>query len=293
MNQNYKVDKLSIEKIGVILRPSTPELKSYFFHIKSLFENLDMEVRLDANSAGMIGLIGIKFEDLCAWSDILVSIGGDGTLISVVRRGFLYKKPVLGINMGNLGFLTDIQKDEIEDFVHSLKSKDFRVDRRMILEITHKTKDGRAKKFYALNDAVLSRKNISKMVHIKAIVDNKPFNTYYGDGLIISTPTGSTAYNISSGGPIVYPFSKIIIITPICPHSLTQRPLVLPNEFSIDFEVSNNEQAIATLDGQEIIEFNQGDYLNMKISPTNALLIHKKDRSFFKVLREKFNWGAT
>lgn len=277
-----------IQKAGIVLRPNTPELKDYFFRLKKALEENGIEPILDKNSANMIGIDGEEWDKLCKSVDIFISVGGDGTLISTVRNSFEYQKPTLGINMGRLGFLTDIQKDEIESFAKKLVNKEYRIDKRMVLEVELKSKN---KKMFALNDLVITRKHISKMVHIKASIDNKPFNTYYGDGLIISTPTGSTAYNISAGGPLIYPFSQIFVITPICPHSLTQRPLVLPASFEIDIEINDDEKAAAVLDGQEVCELYPKEVLSVKIAKLHALLIHKKERSFFAVLKEKFRWG--
>ncbi len=292
MNLDYNTNILDIKKVGVILRPNTPEIKDFYLYVKKLFEDKSIEVELESKSAKMIAEKGVDLLKLCENSDILVSIGGDGTLISVIRRTFLHNKPVLGINMGNLGFLTDIQKDEVSIFLEKLVNGNYRIDRRMLLEVTLNYSNGEKKRSFALNDAVITRNNISKMVHIKALIDKEPFNTYYGDGLIISTPTGSTAYNISSGGPVVYPFSKILIITPICPHSLTQRPLVLPAEFQINLEVADGEDAVIVLDGQDVLEFNPGDIASFRLADINALLIHRKERNYFKILREKFNWGS-
>lgn len=285
-------EKISdIKQVGVVLRPSSPQLKDYFFSVKEMFEKKGITVQIDSVSGGMIGVFGQEFTTLCQESDLLISIGGDGTLISVVRRSFGHQIPIMGINMGNLGFLTDIQKDEVESFIEKLLIGDYRVDKRMLIEATLHTAEGDKKRF-AFNDAVITRKHLTKMVHIRAYIDKEPFNTYYGDGLIIATPTGSTAYNISSGGPVVYPFSQIFVITPICPHSLTQRPLVLPAEFKIDLEVEDNEAAIIVFDGQEMENLNPGETISIQIAKEHAKLIHRVERNYFRVLRDKFHWGS-
>jgi len=153
----------------------------------------------------------------------LVSLGGDGTLLSLCRRSFAYKKPILGIYAGNLGFLTDIKSSEIEAFVEKIFTKEYRIDTRMLLEVTlHKKSFDIEEKLVAFNDVVFSRAKIAGMTTIRAYIENELFNSYHGDGLIVSTPTGSTAYNISAGGPIVYPLTEALILTPVCPHSLTQ-----------------------------------------------------------------------
>lgn len=279
-----------ISKVGVILRPSSPTLKEFFLSVRALFEKAGIEVMIDSLSAGMIGVYGCDFSRLCAESDMLVSIGGDGTLISVARRSYGYGKPILGINMGRLGFLTDVQQDEVEGFITSLQRGDYRLESRLMLE-GELTLERGVERFFAFNEMIIMRRPISGMVHVKASISGEPFNTYFGDGLIIATPTGSTAYNISAGGPVVYPYSKNMILTPICAHSLTQRPLVLPSEFEIELEMLEGELASLVIDGQEIMDFAHGSVLKVKMAENPAILVHKKEHNYFKVLRQKFRWG--
>nr|WP_277641445.1 NAD(+)/NADH kinase [Wolinella succinogenes] len=280
----------SLSKVGVILRPSSPSLKEFFLQVRSLFEREGIEVMLDSISGGMIGIYGCDFQRLCSESDMLVSIGGDGTLISVVRRSYPYGKPILGINMGRLGFLTDVRQDEVEVFVQKLKAGEYRIDSRLMLE-GELSSPKSTQRFFAFNEAIVTRRPISGMIHVKASIGEEPFNTYFGDGLIVATPTGSTAYNISAGGPVVYPYSKNMILTPICAHSLTQRPLVLPSEFEVELEMLEGEFANIVVDGQEIMDFGYGDRLRLKVADRPALLVHKKEHNYFQVLREKFSWG--
>lgn len=278
---------MEIKKVGIVLKPSAPEIKDIFFKVKNVFEKEGIEVLIDSISASMIGVMGQEFDVMCKESDILVSIGGDGTLISLVRRSYKCHKPVLGIYVGKLGFLTDILPDEIEEFVKKLKRDEFRIDNRMMIEATI---NGDKKAMFAFNDMVITRPSISKMIHVKAFIDKKWFNTYYGDGLIISTPTGSTAYNLAAGGPVVYPLTDAYILTPICPHSLTQRPLVLPAEFEIEIKTVK-ENALIVVDGQEIYEFTPDDSVVIKKAEIGAKLIHRLERNYFDVLREKLHWG--
>ena len=145
--------------------------------------------------------------------------------------------------------------------------------------------------FYAFNDIVLSRPSISKMIKLDASIDGEVFNHYNGDGLIISTPAGSTAYNLSAGGPVLFPLTKAFVITPICPHSLTQRPLVLPAGFEITLTTHNNTASLV-IDGQETFSFTNQDQIRIKVATKYALLIHRLERNYFEVLKEKLNWGA-
>jgi len=218
----------------------------------------------------------------------LVSLGGDGTLLGLVRRSYGFDKPVLGINAGNLGFLADIPIDCVEDMVKRLLIGNYRIDERMMIE-GYIEKDGKRDEFYAFNDVVITRPTIAHMIKVDAFIDNDWFNSYRGDGLIISTPTGSTAYNLSLGGPIVYPLSKVFIMTPIAPHSLTQRPLVVPIDFTIN--LTSPDELVIMIDGQDDYIFSSGDKLVIKGATMSAKLLHKKEHSYFKVLREKLLWG--
>jgi NAD+ kinase len=282
-------DRLTIRRVGIVLRPSTPELKSLFYEVKSAFERHGAEVLIDSISAGMIGVLGQEFTSMCRASDILVCIGGDGTLISLARRSYRYHKPILGINAGTLGFLVDINPVEVETFIDKLYTGEYRIDERMMIE--GRLSDGHDETtFYSFNDIVISRPSISKMVQVDAYIDKKWFNTYYGDGLIISTPTGSTAYNLAAGGPVTFPLTDAFILTPICPHSLTQRPLVIPANFEIEIKTPDKE-SLVIIDGQEQYEFGPSDTLFIKKASIGARLIHRVERNYFDVLREKLSWG--
>ncbi|MCX6076702.1 MAG: NAD(+)/NADH kinase [Campylobacterales bacterium] len=279
----------SIKKVGVILRPSTPELKSGFYKLEKIFNKHNIEVYIDSISGGMIDVMGMEFEILCQQCDILLTLGGDGTLISVVRRSFNYDIPVLGVYAGNLGFLADVSMDELDDFVANLACGKYRIDERAVLE-ANLTKNGHEIKMYAFNDVVLTRPSISNMITIETLVDGKAFNTYYGDGVVVSTPTGSTAYNLSAGGPVLFPLTNVFALTPICPHSLTQRPVVLPGTFSIEMKTPNN-RALMIIDGQDMHEFEQGDSVHIKLATKTAKLIHREEFNYFDVLKQKLNWG--
>ena len=281
---------LKINVAGIILKPTSPELKEVFYKLKEDFEVNNIKVYLESHSAEMIECKNkcdiLDFNELCKKSDFLVAVGGDGTLISVTRRSVKYNIPVLGINLGRLGFLTDFTYDEIPDFLKKLKKGEYRIDNRMMIEATANIHN-----FVSFNDIVITRKSVSSMVKVDAKIEGKVFNSYYGDGVIVSTPTGSTAYNVSSGGPVIYPLTKAVIITPISPHSLTQRPLVLPVDFELEFSTPDTTGAIAIIDGQDIYEFGQHEPLKIKIANKQARLIHRIERNYFEVLSKKLNWG--
>jgi NAD+ kinase len=283
--KSYKhLDK--IENIGVVLRPQSPELKDIFSKIEDLFLEKNINLILESNSAKMIDKDGLDFDTLCKKVDFLVSVGGDGTLLGLARKAFKYDLPVLGINLGTLGFLTDLSMEQLPKFIDDLINKDYKINPRMIIEGQIKNK-----KFIAFNDIVISRKNLYTMLEVKAKINKKAFNTYFGDGLIVSTPSGSTAYNLSVGGPIVYPLTNAFILTPIAPHSLTQRPIVVPADFEIEFKVTKEAGAIVIVDGQEIYDLKKDEIIKIKIATKKSKMLNRTSRDFFEVLSEKLRWG--
>lgn len=279
----------NIKRVGILLRPSTPELREMFFETKRIFESRGIEVVIDNISGGMIGTMGQPFDMMCQNSDFLVTIGGDGTLISAVRRSYRYQLPVLGIHAGKLGFLADIDISELETFVDQMLKGEFRIDQRAILQATIVTPNGDTT-IYAFNDIVLTRPSIAKMIRLETFVDGKNFNTYYGDGVVVSTPTGSTAYNLSAGGPVMFPLTQVFALTPICPHSLTQRPVVLPGHFEIEMKTPD-PSALVIVDGQDLVEISDSDRVHIKLAGGAAHLIHRSEFNYFDVLKEKLGWG--
>ncbi len=276
---------------GFILKPNAPEIKPLYEKIKSQFEARGLRVVIAERSAEMIGIEGLTFEKMCEEADFLVSLGGDGTLLSLVRRSYGYHKPVVGINAGTLGFLADITIEDVDNFLEQLFAGDYRIDDRMMIEGCVITKEGGKQNFFAFNDVVITRPVVSKMAKINASIDGEWFNTYKGDGLIISTPTGSTAYNLAAGGPMMYPLTQAFILTPILAHSLSnQRPLVVPADFTIELS-SPEEKVIAVIDGQDNYEMQEGDMLVIRGAVEGAKLLHRKERNYFSVLREKLSWG--
>jgi len=282
---------VKITTAGFVLKPDSPDIRPLYEKIRAQFEAKGISVMLSEKSARMIGLGGLPFEEMCAKADFLVSLGGDGTLLSLVRRSYGHHKPVVGINAGNLGFLADITLDDVDAFLGRLLSGEYRIDDRMMIEGYIAKSSGEKKRFIAFNDVVITSPEPSKMVKVNASIDGERFNSYTGDGLIISTPTGSTAYNLSAGGPILYPLTQAFILTPVLAHSLAnQRPLVVPADFSIELD-AEKYRAIASIDGQEVYELEEGDVLYIAGAKKGAKLIHRKEHNYFSVLREKLHWG--
>jgi NAD+ kinase len=283
------MQKKKIQKIGVVLRPSTPELRESYFTLEKIFNSHGIDVLIDSLSGGMIGVMGMEFDLLCLNSDILVTLGGDGTLISTARRSFIHEIPILGIYAGNLGFLADINIDELDAFVKNLVKQSYRIDERSILEARF-VQNSKEITRYAFNDIVVTRHSVSNMIQVETLVDSKAFNTYNGDGVIVSTPTGSTAYNLSAGGPVLFPLTNVFALTPICPHSLTQRPVVMPGEYSIEMKTPHDKSLII-IDGQDKLELEAGESIYIKLATKKVKLIHREEFNYFEVLKEKLRWG--
>ena len=272
---------------GVILKPNAYDIKDMYLKLKLIFEKHNIEVLLEKHSSEMLHLDdGIEFDDLCTRCDFLVSLGGDGTLISVSRRSLYFDKAIMGINLGSLGFLTDINPEELDAFLKQFKQGKYRIDNRMMIEVALNGKN-----YMAFNDVSFSKDSIAGILSLEARINDKLINKYNGDGLIISTPTGSTAYNLSCGGPVVYPLTNALIMTPISPHSLTQRPLVLPEDFQITVNLINPSKAVLIIDGQEMFNINKDDKIVVKVASKKAKLIHRFERNYFDVLSTKLNWG--
>ncbi|MBX2079372.1 NAD(+)/NADH kinase [Campylobacter peloridis] len=275
MKKQINIEK--IQKIGLFCRKNT-NLNEQIQVLNLVFLRKNIELIILEQEK----INTQKLQDL----DFLISLGGDGTLLSLCRQVYQIKKPILGINAGNLGFLTALSFNEVEKFFNDFFKGFFKIEQAKMLQIVL-TKKNKIIKKYAFNDAVFSRDN-ALMANVEVFFENKLFNAYYGDGLIIASSSGSTAYNISAGGPIIHPLSEIFVLTPVCSHSLTQRPIVLPYGFNLELKVEN---CLLYLDGQEVIDPKEYDKILIGLSKKELSFIHKKDRDYFQVLKEKLNWG--
>ncbi len=272
---------------GLVLRPQS-ELKNSFKNLKKVLKKYDIKLLVENDSAKLLGVKGHSFKYLCKKCDFFISLGGDGTLLFTCRSSYPYELPILGINAGNLGFLTLVKEDEVEWIFKELVDKKCEIQTRIMLKIDFYKNQNKIKSDIAFNDVVFTRSASSAMIKVDAFIDDKLFNSYYGDGVIMATPTGSTAYNLSAGGAIIYPQAKAFILTSICPHSLSQRPLVLPVDFDIEFK---SKDAVAVIDGQNNYDMNEFDSVKISMAKKRAKLISHGDRDYFDVLREKLNWG--
>ncbi len=223
---------------------------------------------------------------------LIVVLGGDGTLLSVARR-HAGGAPILGVNLGRLGFLTEVARDDLYPALVDILAGDFAIEERSLFEVLLERGDGRRRRFLALNDAVIAKTALSRIIELNLALDGRPVSRYRADGLVISTPTGSTAYNLSAGGPILHPLLPVAVLTPICPHTLTLRPLVVPDDSLIEVTLETpHESVFLTIDGQEGDEFGDGDRVRVHRHPDTARLVRTgAPRSIFEGLRSKLHWG--
>ncbi len=231
-------------------------------------------------------------KEMAEKADLIVVLGGDGTLLSVARLVERPQVPILGVNMGGLGFITEVGIDELESVLASTLAGDFAVEKRMTLEIRLHPRKGRPRKFRVLNDGVITKGARSRIIDLETYVGKEYLCTYRADGLIISTPTGSTAYSLAAGGPILHPSLGAIVLTPICPHTLTNRPIVVSSKSTIRVTLrSSGDTVFLSPDGQEGILLNNGDVVEALDYNVPVSLVKDPSRSYFEVLRNKLKWG--
>lgn len=223
--------------------------------------------------------------------DVVVVLGGDGTLLSVART-LPQGTPILGVNMGRLGFLTEVNRSELYVMLESIFAGDFQTEERSMMDVELERHGGRKHGYVVLNDAVIGKSALARIIELTLEVDGHLVARYRADGLIVATPTGSTAYNLSAGGPIVRPGLPTVVVTPICPHTLSQRPIVIPSESTIQVTLETpREEVYLTLDGQEGKNMEYGDVVTMHPSAKTATLIKVPGRTFYDSLRGKLHWG--
>jgi NAD+ kinase len=221
-------------------------------------------------------------------ADMVIAIGGDGTMLYTAQLTIGIKTPVLGINCGRLGFMANIQQEKIEESLNAVKSGEYRIDERAMLEASVNN----SKPYYALNEFLFTKKDTTSLVTLTVRYDGHFVNRYWSDGLIVATPTGSTAYNLSTGGPIVIPGTPVMVLTPINPHTLTTRPLVLPSDKTLTVRVEESADHILFSNDGRIMEIDNGNLeVNINSSVHTVHLIQMKEQNYFDTLRTKLMWG--
>ncbi|HEY8119808.1 MAG TPA: NAD(+)/NADH kinase [Myxococcota bacterium] len=278
-----------VHRVGLCAKPRSAPAQAAARELAQWLAARGVEVLLD----DALGTGGAGRGALAEKVDLLVVLGGDGTLLSVAREMGARAVPILGVNLGTLGFLAEFAPAEERDVLERVLRGDYATVERMRLDVRVVRGGHELLRSHALNDAVITRADLSRMIDLEATADGVPVTTYHGDGLIVATPTGSTAYTLSAGGPILMPGARVFVLTPICPHALAQRPLVLPDTTALVINVHPRDGAARlTVDGQLGLALDDGDRIEIATSAHPAHFVASPFRSRFDVLRTKLGWGA-
>ena len=290
-----EIDWSRMRTIGIAAKTIAPQAVAYAAQIATEIRARGLEVIFDDDTAEAIGgeTHALGKHELGRHSDLLITFGGDGTLLSVARHAPEHV-PIVGVNMGTLGFLTEIRVEEFPAILERVLDGSFEVEPRVTFTVSVSGPDRDASmKYRVLNDCAINKSAVARIIEMKVSVAGLFVSTFRGDGLIVATPTGSTAYNLSAGGPIIYPTMNAVVITPICPHMLTNRPLVLPDELDIEISLATPDakDIFLTLDGQEGFEISDRDRVCVRKSEERVLLVQSPEKNYFDVLRNKLKWG--
>jgi len=286
---------MEIRRIGIIANVRKEKAPELITRLKSWAKDRGVEVVLESEIAKkMAEPGGVEREEIGSRIDMVVAFGGDGTLLMAARSVRKFNVPILGINLGAFGYLTVFNLNEMIEALEMIYRGDYRTEKRMMLDVLMHGGGKTQVDYSVLNDVVINRGNLSRMVDLEVIVDDRYLTTYKADGLIISTPTGSTAYSLSAGGPIVFPVLDSIIINPICPHTLTNRPVMLPESASIRVVLwTKGVGATVTLDGQLSFDLRSGDSIVIRKSKYVTNLVTSPRREYLQILRSKLGWGGS
>lgn len=281
-----------MKKIGIICKVGRKEPLEILQTLFPWLEQKNCDVLLDKETASKIGVEGYLRTDIPSLADAVIVLGGDGTMLSVSRLVAEKGIPILGINLGSMGFITEINRDEIYDAVEKMLMNNCTIEERIMLSAEVLRNSEKIAEYTVLNDVVLNKGALARIIDLETYINGVYVSTFKADGLIISTPTGSTAYSLSAGGPILYPTLDNIIMTPICSHTLTTRPLVLPDNFKIRIILRTlSEDVFLTIDGQVGFSLRLDDTIEIKKSPYKTKLFLPLERNYFDVLRTKLKWG--
>lgn len=284
--------------VGVVVNPEKaaqdPQVTVRVREAVSTLLRHGLVVRVNADGARAVRLeeLSATEQELAESSDALVVVGGDGTILRAARAGAVRGVPVMGVNVGGFGFLAEVGLQELPEALERLVAGRHAVEERMMLAAEVGRAGEVAERFLALNDMVVTKSGYARLMPIRVCVNGEHLATYLADGLIVSTPTGSTAYNLSAGGPILSPGVRAMVITPICPHTLTARPVVVDADDVATVEVASEvEGVLLTVDGQVGCPLRGGDMVQVRRAEERARLVRLKAPSFYELLRQKFAWG--
>jgi len=289
----------SIRRVGVLVKPHQPDALKTICRLVEWLAARGVAVmtgpkvgRAEIERETGCAVETLGHEEMAARADLVVVLGGDGTMIAAARMLGQREVPVLGVNHGSLGYLTEYRVEEMIPALESILAGEYGVERRMMLEAEVFRGAERLAEERVLNDVVISKSALARIIEIETRIGGQFVNRFRADGLIVSTPTGSTAYNLSAGGPIIYPSMGALVLTPICPHTLSNRPLVVPDDVQIELTLKTDKEEVAlTLDGQIGIPLEYEDRVTVRKSRTAFHLIQADTRNYFEVLRGKLRWG--
>jgi NAD+ kinase len=282
-----------IKKVGIIANIAKESSPDYVIRFREWLMKQGLEIYFEEEIAKKVSEnTGLGMNKLASQTDLLVVFGGDGTLLRTARAVKEFNIPIVGINLGGFGYLTEINLNEMYSAFEVILSGNYQTETRMMLDVKLSPGNETATVGTVLNDVVINRGNLSRIVQLETTVDDRYLTTFKADGLIISTPTGSTAYSLSAGGPIVFPQQDSIIINPICPHTLTNRPIILPEGSTVKVVLWTKERgATLTLDGQVSFTLRSGDLMTIKKSQYVTTLVSSPHRDYLEILRTKLGWG--
>ncbi len=284
-----------MKTIGVVANLAKPQAAAVLAQVAETARRLRLRIAADPATARMIpGARRIQPAAFSRGLDAVLALGGDGTLLQAARLVNHAGTPILGINLGNLGFLTSATVDELEDGLTLLARGGYHISPRTVLEATVLRKGKKLGRFRALNDVVAGWGRSSRISTLSVEVDGEMITSYRCDGLIVSTPTGSTAHSLSAGGPILYPEADVLLLNVICPHTLSARPIVLPDRSQLNITVTGAAKPLLlSVDGQEELQLQQGDQLRVQRSEHSVALVHLPGYRYFGVLRQKLQWSGS
>jgi len=281
-----------MRKIGIIAKRNKPEAIPVIKDLLAWLKERRVECFIEPEMAELIPHASLEKDEMSMTVDMVVVLGGDGTLLAAARSIQKRRVPILGVNLGGLGFLTEITLDELPQMLDDVLEGRYTTDERMVLNAQVRRGGKVIRDFTVLNDVVITKGALARIIELETRVNNEYVTTFRADGLIIATPTGSTGYSMSAGGPIVYPNLESVIITPICPHALTNRPLIVPRDVTIDVILRNEESEVfLTLDGQTGLQMEVNDTIQVQRGEGTISLITSPSKSYFGVLRTKLMWG--
>lgn len=282
-----------MKKVGVIAKTQPTYPIDIVIDLVEWLRKKKIEVIFDIETADTIGLkSNYNRADVISMIDLLIVLGGDGTFLSAARLLGGKSVPIMGVNLGSLGFLTEVTREEIYPVLDRVLKGDFEIEDRMMLDIKVLREGEKIAGHKVLNDVVVNKGALARIIDLDVKINNQFVTSYRSDGLIISTPTGSTAYSLAAGGPIVYPSLHALILAPICPFNLTNRPIIIPDNVSIEIQLATDyEDVHITLDGQVGLGMKYKDVLEIKRSQEGIKLIKISEKNHYEILRKKLKWG--